>query len=318
MIYNIYRKNRSIIIGTVLLCVLVITFVSRAPANFPRGTIVTIESGSSITETSESLKKQGIIRSTFLYKVYITLTHGTYGIQAGRYLFAKPQSLFAVSYRTAFGVRGLDKIRVTIPEGSTSREIAAILAKRIPDFNGAEFHDIAHSKEGYLFPDTYFFEQGTSALEVVSTMTAVFDQKISALKPLLDVSTTSLRDIVIMASLIEEEANDPIDRRIISGILWKRIAAGMPLQVDAPFYYVYGKGSSQLSRADLAKADPYNTYTHKGLPVGPISNPGIDALRAALESTKTPYWFYLADKTGKTHYAVNHDGHVANKDTYLR
>ncbi|MEK7646576.1 MAG: endolytic transglycosylase MltG [Patescibacteria group bacterium] len=318
MIRRTFKKNRRLILGTVILCILVLTFVSRAPANFPRGAIYTIESGSSIGRTAESLKKLGVIRSTFLYKVYITLTHGTKGVQAGRYLFAQPQSLLTIAYRTSFGLRDMEKFRITIPEGSTSRDIAAILAKQIPGFDGAEFHDIAQRKEGYLFPDTYFFEQGTSALEVLSAMTSVFDQKILALKPLLDVSTTSLKDLVIMASIIEEEANDPVDRRIISGILWKRISVGMPLQVDAPFYYVYGKGSSQLSRADLAKADPYNTYTHKGLPVGPISNPSLDALRAALEPTKTTYWFYLADRTGKTHYAVNHDGHVANKDTYLR
>jgi UPF0755 protein len=121
-----------------------------------------------------------------------------------------------------------------------------------------------------------------------------------------------------MASILEEEANNTEDRRIISGILWKRIEKGMALQVDAPFYYLFGKGSSQLTLSDLATTSPYNTYVNKGLPSAPISNPGLDAIKAAINPKSTPYYFYLADRKGITHYATDHDGHVANRNNYLR
>jgi len=314
------KKSRLLhsIASVIVITCSVVMFFSTAPSGFPRGQIVTIEKASTVSQVADELATLGIIRSPFLYKIYTTVFHGNKGVQAGTYLFAEPQTVIRLAYRTAYGVRGLDKIKITIPEGSTSREMAAILSKNIPGFDGAAFHDIAYKKEGYLFPDTYFFDQGVTPAEVVHTMTTVFDEKMTTIRDRLATSTHSFKEIIIMASIVEEEENNSEDRRIISGILWKRIAAGMPLQVDAPFYYLYGKGSSQLSKADLAAASPYNTYKNKGLPAGPISNPGLDSIIATLEPVKSPYWFYLSDRTGQTHYAIDHDGHVANKDRYLR
>lgn len=314
-----YRLYVGILISCLVILVSVIAYASSAPSGFPRGKIVTIEKNSTVSEAAETLASLGIIRSPFLYKVFVTIVHDGNGVQAGKYLFSSPESTLRLAYRTSFGIRGLEKVKVTIPEGASSREMATLLSKSIKDFDGAEFYEIAKKKEGYLFPDTYFFDQGSSPLEVVRTMTTVFDEKIATIKDKIDMATTtSLKEIVIMASILEEEENNAEDRRVISGILWKRIKVGMPLQVDAPFYYLYQKGSSQLSKEDLTAASPYNTYKNKGLPAGPISNPSLDAILAAIEPKKSPYWFYLSDKTGQTHYAIDHDGHVANKTRYLR
>jgi len=312
-----FRPIHIIASSIVIICI-VITFFSTAPLDFPRGQIMVIKKASTVSQVAKELTSLGIIRSPFLYKVYVSVFHGNKGVQAGTYLFDVPQTAIRLAYRTAYGVRGLEKIKITIPEGSSSREMAAILAKKIPGFDGAVFHDSAHKKEGYLFPDTYFFDQSITPGEVIQTMTTVFNEKMATIKNKLATSTHSFKDIIIMASIVEEEENNSEDRRIIAGILWKRIAVGMPLQVDAPFYYLYGKGSSDISKEDLAATSPYNTYKNKGLPIGPISNPGIDSILATLEYVQTPYWFYLGDKTGQTHYAVDHDDHVANKDRYLR
>lgn len=320
-IFRYITKNQRHIKSIIyLFCIILIflIFNSSAPSQFPRGKIFSIKESSSVSEVADLLTELNVIRSPFLYKLYVVLLHDGKGVQAGRYLLDKPQSAFRLAYRMAFGVKGLEKIRITIPEGSNSREIASILAKNISGFDGAEFYEMARKKEGYLFPDTYFFEQGVEPAEVLKTMTTVFDEKITTIQDQISASDKKLKDIIIMASILEEEENNPEDRRIISGILWKRIKVGMPLQVDAPFYYLYGKGSSQLSKEDLAAASPYNTYKNKGLPAGPISNPGIDSILAAIEPKETKYWFYLSDKAGNTHYAVDHDGHVANKDRYLR
>ncbi len=122
-----------------------------------------------------------------------------------------------------------------------------------------------------------------------------------------------------MASLLEKEAsNDLEQKRIISGILWKRIRIGMPLQIDAPFLYERGKGSAQLSNKDLRASSKYNTYINKGLTPTPIGNPGYDSLYAAAHPIESNYLFYLHDFNGGVHYGKNHKEHVTNKKKYLK
>ena len=124
-------------------------------------------------------------------------------------------------------------------------------------------------------------------------------------------------DIVTMASIVEKEATSTVDRQIIAGILWKRLADSYPLQVDAPFYYLLGKDSAHLTVVDLALDSSYNLYTHKGLTPTPIDNPGLDALSASINPTTTKYWYYLSDKKGNMHYAITYDEHLLNKEKYV-
>ena len=120
-----------------------------------------------------------------------------------------------------------------------------------------------------------------------------------------------------MASLLEEEARTTRSRQIISGILWKRIERGMRLQVDAVFPYILGKNTFELTLDDLAVDSPYNTYRYAGLPLGPISNPGLDSLRAALHPVQTPYLYYLSDKNGVFHWSRTYEEHLKKKKLYL-
>ena len=121
-----------------------------------------------------------------------------------------------------------------------------------------------------------------------------------------------------MASLLEEEARQTPTRRTVAGILWKRLDLGMPLQVDATLRYLLGKSSHELTREDLEYDSPYNTYKDAGLPPGPISNPGLDAILAALRPVETAYLYFLTDSEGNIHYARTFEEHVANKAMYLR
>ena len=264
------------------------------------------------------LSSSGIIRSIFFYKAYAVLFRDGKGIQAGSYLFDQPESALRVAYRTAYGIKHLEKARITVFEGMNSKEIAALLKKQIPLFDAVTFLNLARAREGYLFPETYFVDPDASPQDVVDMMTAQFDKEIAVYHDAFATSTRTFKDIVIMASIIEEEANNSADRRIISGILWKRIDKGMALQVDVPFYYITHIGVSGITLDDLATSSPYNTYMHKGLPPTPISSPGLDAIDAALHPVVSPYYFYLADHDGKTHYAKTFDGHLVNKQTYLQ
>lgn len=199
-------------------------------------------------------------------------------------------------------------VRVTIPEGFTLVQIA----KRLEGFGmfpAEDFLKTASGEEGFLFPDTYEFFKESSPEAVVRKMKENFSKKVGA---------KISRDVIIMASLLEEEASSERDRKIISGILWKRIEAGLPLQVDATLTYVTGRASRELTEEDLNLSSPYNTYKILGLPLGPISNPGLQAIEAALNPEPSPYWFYLSDKNGDIHYAKNFEEHKLNKEKYLR
>jgi len=128
----------------------------------------------------------------------------------------------------------------------------------------------------------------------------------------------TLREIIIMASLLEEEVSAKEDRKIVSGILWKRLESDFPLQVDASLSYVTGKTSRELQKEDLELDSSYNTYLYRGLPVGPITNPGLETIEAAVYPTTSPYWFYLSDGEGKTHFSRTFAEHKEKKLKYLR
>jgi UPF0755 protein len=305
----------------------IIVVGSVPPGDFPVGTIVTIPKNSGLSKIADDLATRGIIRSTFLYKAYVVLLRYDYGVQAGDYLFDAPQSALRVAYRTVYGVNGLPRIKVTIPEGSNSKDISDILAKNISGFASTTFFLLAKAQEGYLFPDTYFFYQNTTPQEAVSAMRADFDARIAGASSSINRflsssgissgSRHSQGDIVKTASIVEKEATSSADRRIIAGILWKRLADNYPLQVDPPFFYFLGKDSSQLTLDDLAVDSPYNLYKHTGLPPTPIDSPGLDAIIDTVTPTATSYWYYLSDSKGNIHYAVTYEEHLANKAKWV-
>ncbi len=311
-----YRRQVSILTAIFLAVLIFVAVICSAPSDFPRGKIIRISKDMTVTQAASVLKEKGIIRYSFVYKTFAVMMREGRGIQAGSYLFAEPQSALRIAYRLSYGVNDLQKIKVTIPEGSSSKNIANIIKKNISAFDVDSFLISAKSFEGYLFPETYYFNPDIEPGEVIDAMHEQFDKQTAILNSAISTSTHSFDDIIIMASILEEEANNTVDRRMIAGVLWNRISIGMPLQVDAPFYYLFGKGSSQLTRTDLATTSKYNTYINKGLPPGAISNPGIDAIEAALYPTQNKYLYYMADRNGVTHFAVTHDEHVANKAKY--
>lgn len=285
-------------------------------STFPQ--TVTISKGSSIRSATNVLASRNIIATPRLLELYINVVENG-KVVSGDYLFQGPAPLVEVARRITQGQYGESQIRITIPEGSTIKDIARIADAALPNFDSEVFLAIAKGKEGYLFPDTYFFFPSVTELELVQRLERNFNDHIEELRPALDASKRSLAEIVTMASIIEREAyNDPTEQAMISGILWKRIEIGMLLQVDAPFWYLIGKGSSELTVNDLKMDSRYNTYKYKGLPPGPIGNPGIAALTAALHPIQSEYLFYLHDKSGIVHYAVTHNQHVNNKNKYLK
>jgi len=299
----------------------VYAFFLSPPTGFPTGEIIVIPEGFTLDESAKLLMADRVISSPVLFSILINLfSHEK--IIAGGYVFEGPKSVFSVAFRTAFGDYGIDRVRITFPEGLSVAEMANVCASTFPACSESEFKKLGKNFEGYLFPDTYFFVPGAGAGEIVLMLRQTFDRKIASFEMPIQTFGKPLKDVLTMASILEGEARDSKDRRMVAGILWKRISIGMPLQVDIAFQYVNDglrtKTSAELTAEDLKINSPYNTYIHKGLPPTPVGNPGLSAIEDAITPTKTSYLYYLTDKNGVFHYAKTFEEHVANKVKYLK
>lgn len=267
-----------------------------APKSFPTGSLISIDDGASLRAISADFLQKKIIRSRVLFETLVMFFGDEDRIAAGDYLFEKKLSVFGVAKRISDNDQYLEPVKVTIPEGFNVSEISEAFASKLSRFNKERFLAKAKEKEGYLFPDTYFFLTSAKEGAVLDYMLDNFKKKTESLIDDIELSGRSEQEIITMASIIEGESKGSVDREIISGILWKRLKIKMPLQVDvAPI-----------------------TYKEKGLPEGPISNPGIKSIEAAIYPKSSPYLYYLHDKDGNVHYSSTYKGHLANINAYLR
>jgi UPF0755 protein len=311
-------RNATLALAGVLVAfpVFYIGFLSP-PGDFSLMSVVTIEEGMTLEEAGQSLKGLHVIRSEFWFRVAVILGGGEHSLRAGDYFFKEPIGVFSIARMMVTGDYGLDPIRVTIPEGASNVDIADRLAEALPTFDRVYFLEYAEGKEGYLFPDTYYFLPTDSEEKIADTMEETFRSKMELYRNDLRISEYSLQEIITMASLIEREANTEEVRRIISGILWKRLEIGMPLQVDVTFDYINGKNSFELTSADLEIDSPYNTYRYAGLPPTPIANPSLESIHAALHPVESDYLYFLADHEGIVYYSETFEEHREKKLRYL-
>ncbi len=313
--------RNSILFGLTAIIILVGLFLGLAvlpPSDYPANVIFTVHRGEGLAGLALDLKQENIIKSQFWFKTFSVLIGGLKGIKAGDYQLLEPESVISLAWRISEADYQLKPVRTTIPEGLNNFEISKILEKNIKNFDSKSFLSLAGTSEGYLFPDTYNFLPNIKAQEIVQELKDNFTQKIKTVEEQIKISGKSLSDIVKMASILELEARTDETRRIVAGILWTRLGLGMPLQVDSSFKYINGKGTKDLTLEDLKLNSPYNSYTNKGLPPTPISNPGLASIKAALTPIKTNYLYFLTDDEGNMHYAENYQKHLQNKSLYLK
>ncbi len=320
---NNLLKDKRIITSSVIVFFLICfyIFVLSAPRNFPAGTLYDLTYGQTLSSVSTDLENKGIIRSEFWFKSFVyVFSLGKVKVVAGDYNLPQKQSVVRLAWRISHGSLDIVPLKVTIPEGMNSTEIADILSHILPSFDKENFVRLVKSEnlEGYIFPDTYFFMPNTTPEEIIKIMNDNFNEKMKSLEADIKSFGKSLSDVIKMASIIEEEARTDESRRTVAGILWKRISMKMALQVDSSFKYINGKTTATLSTVDLKIDSPYNSYTHRGLPPTPISNPGLRAISDTIHPIKTPYLYFLTDNDGNMHYAATFEEHVANKQKYLR
>ena len=298
-----------------------VTLRNVPPQNFPVGELISIEPGTSLRTIAASLEAGGVVRSAEWFLLLVRFRSDGGVVVAGDYIFDKAVPAFRVVDRMAIGDYGPTQRRITIPEGSTARQIADLVVAEIPDFPAEDFFAMAAPLEGYLFPDTYQVFPSVTPEEFLELLLDTYRTKVGEVFAEAGITDPDQqREVLIMASMVEREAfgGNYEEHRMVAGILYNRLRIGMRLQVDATLHYILGKTSAQLTRSDLRMEHPYNTYVIDGLPPGPISNPGLLSIRATLDPATTDYFFYLHDDNGTIRYAVTHDGHVDNKNRYLR
>lgn len=302
-----------------LLCSLVVLGVAplfRPVATAHLATAIRVPAGSGVPAIATLLEGRGVIRSALAFRAYLRWNRSG-PLKAGDYVLSPDMSLEQIAHALELGPTGSadGRIRVTVPEGLTLKQIAGLLEERgVCSADGflrvatspmaiAELHaDFPLPKEtleGYLFPATYRFAPGASPEAVVQEFIVNFSTRIA--RPYqreLEARRASLHTIVTIASLIEREARVPQDRQRIAGVLDNRLRRGKRLQVDATVLYALGHHKDQVLYRDLKIDSPYNTYRRKGLPPGPIANPGVDSVRAALHPEKNDFLYYVARPNG--------------------
>jgi UPF0755 protein len=258
--------------------------------------VIHISKTDTLNSVSTELKQKNIIRSEFFLKSFVFLFSIDRKINRGDYMFERNSPVFTISWQLAKGKHKVDKIKITLREGLTTEEMADTFSDKLINFRRDLFLEESYGKEGYLFPDTYFFFPMDEAEDIVSELNKNFGNQIKKIDPLIKSSKSNLEEIIKMASIIEKEANGEKDAHLISGILWKRLSIGMPLQVDA---------------------SPI-TYKEKGLPESPICNPGMSSIKASLDPVSSTYLYYLHDKKGDIHFAKSYEEHQKNIREYLK
>ena len=289
------RKPVIVLVIGLAICSFSYYLLTAPPKDFPPPSFVKVAHGEPLGRIADDLVSRHIVSSKKMLDVFVVLSGGERKIVAGDYYFDKPVPVFVVASRLSSGNFNIAPVRITFAEGATDAEMAQSVSGAFPRISNDDFFNAAKDKQGYLFPDTYLFSPDATVSEITDALSQNFDAMINPLSADILKSGHSQNEIITMASIIEKEASGAADRNIISGILWKRISLGMPLEVDAA----------------------PDTYHDKGLPANPICNPGLLSIKAAVYPQASPYLFYLHDKSGMVHYAETFAEHKKNKLLYL-
>lgn len=305
------RYTYPIIIGIIFLLVCFFVYFTSPPRSFPNNSVFTVESGESVSSVAKKLEEKNVISSKFVFRLLSLIFEGERKIQQGDYLLRSPETVFTLTQRFISGDFHIEQIKITIPEGWTNVQISDYLKDKVVAFDSKEFIKIAQKEEGFLFPETYFISPLSTSEKIVSTLRSSFDIYV-AKSDIIKNSKRPLKDIITMASIVEAEARTTESRKIVAGILWRRLSIGMPLQVDAVFNHINGKNTYELTLEDLKIDSPYNTYLYKGLPPGPINNPGLNSIDATVNPTQTDYLYFYSSKKGDMYYAKTYEDHKKN------
>lgn len=307
----------------------------RTPANNAESVIVTVADGERFIGVAQKLQELNVADSIWL-RLYVKLFDDP-SIYPGNYTFVIGQSYRSIM--TELHGHSLDAVRVTIPEGFTLVKMGERIHAALPEISIEEWNAVTGVKssfandpfviasgkptgvdlEGYLFPDTYQFATDATAEDVVKIMLSTMKGHIDDIGTVTgDAAGMSMHELLTLASIVEKEVRTADTMKNVADIFLKRLEIGMALQSDATINYVIHGDDPSPTYADLEVESPYNTYKHAGLPPGPISSPGLNALSAVLHPIHNDYYYFLTTDDGAIYYGVTYDEHLRNKARWLK
>lgn len=326
-------------IGIIILAVAIISmalFLSGDKKEENKIANFEIKKGENIWNTASNLKKEGFIESKIYFVWYVYKNDYRGQIKAGKYILNSNLKVSEIVMILVNGDKGAEKesIKITFPEGFSLKQMGERLSEN--GFDGDDFLELSKTPqyfkdkyqmdflssipegkylEGYLFPDTYFFFVDEEMENVIKKMLENFQRKFSSdMQAEIARQEKSIFEIMTMASIIEKEVKTPEDKKVVSGIFYNRLKSGQAFQSCATLSFILGENKEQYSYEDTQILSPYNTYLNPGLPPGPIANPGLDSILAAIYPTQTSYIYFLSDpKTGETIFANTLEEHNLNK-----
>lgn len=318
-----------------------IVFISQNGTALSRP--VNIDRGQSLTQITETLYSAGVVQNKAIFASYVRFKRASAAIKAGEHNLPGNLSIRQLVNSLVSGATINNEISITIPEGWNLRDIAKLLidnkligkaedlfawtgvpAEASSDVSRLSFNGLSlsyslpagHSLEGYLFPDTYRVYMNSTVVEIVTKMLGNFDSKWKSLSSIKNQSGLNMYEVVTLASIVSEEGKTIEDKKMIAGVFLNRLSSNIALQSDPTVNYVTKKVTDNPSLDDISLDSPYNTYKNRGLPPGPISNPGLDDLIAVLQPTKHNYYYFLNTKDGKLIYSKTFEEHKANRIKY--
>ncbi len=300
----------------------------------------TVTQGENTSAIATHLRVEGLIKSPFAFQLYIWVTRVAGRLQAGEYSLSPSMGVPTITRVLSQGKIEPREVTITIPEGWSSAQIGAYLADKnlftkdawlaaaqatdsrtiLPDATYSFLTDkpVGATLEGYLFPDTYRVFRNATPAEVIRKMLDNFGSKVTPdLIAQMHSKRKTLFEDLTLASIVEKEVSNDVDRRKVADVFLKRLRDDIPLQSDATVNFVTGKGTTRPSFGDLAVDSLYNTYKHYGLPPGPIGNPGLSSLLAVVNPEPNPYYYFLTTPAGDAVFGVTLEEHAANRAKYL-
>ncbi len=318
-------KSLGVLFLLIVIAAATLAYLFLTPFGPHSETFVEIAPGTSAMRIASQLANAGIIRSQYSFDFLRAYKSGT--LKAGEYRFDHPAPLSEVYARLLKG--DVYTVTVSIPEGFNIFDIAQaveaaglapktafLAAERRHTELIATYSPHAASLEGYLFPDTYHFSRHATPEQMLTAMVKRFRQATTQIGLARNIATT-----ITLASIVEKEVRDPSERPLVAGVFTNRLAQGIPLATDPTVIYAAlldNRYRGTIYASDLLSGSPYNTYKHLGLPPGPICNPGLAALRAAISPTKTGYLYFVSDANGHSRFAATLKEHTANVLEYRK
>jgi len=296
-----------------------------------------IQSGESVQQIADNLQDENLIKKADFFKLYVWKEKLAGKLQAGDYELSSAMPIAEMVDLFIGGKIKSAEIKITIPEGFLNKEIDERLAGNdliergeFIEFDKSNNLDLSKYKflqdksenvglQGYYFPDTYIYYKDSTIENIAKKMLDNFDKKLSQdLREEIKKQNKSIFEIIILASIIEKEAGFAEDMGKVASVFQNRLDIGKALESDATINYITGSGRAQSTYDDLKIDSPYNTYKYPGLPPAPISNPGINAIKAAIYPEETDYFYFLTAKNGESFFSVSYDEHLKNKSKYLK